>query len=299
MFENKQFPTFLGIGTMKSGSTWLTELLSTHPEIWIPHQRSEVQYFDVNFEKGKKWYAQFFPDKNSGYKQVGEFTPGYMYDEEILKRIKAFGGIEKFIISLRNPVERAYSHYNWRKRNLPYDKMTFKELMEQNEKVVDFGFYAKHIQRLLEYFDKDQLCFLVFEDMVNDVEATKVKLAEFLEVNPKLFPKEAGESSANQSFNPKNKLLFTIAAKTGKILRDNDLYGVEKVLRQPFVMNLIRKPGKKQEISKADLLLKKELYEVFENDTEQLKVITGLSFKKWEMKKQELLKIFSKMESEQ
>ena len=55
------WPTFLGIGVPRAGSTWLYRLMESHPAIWVPPQRTEVHFFDRYFDRGFDWYAQFFP----------------------------------------------------------------------------------------------------------------------------------------------------------------------------------------------------------------------------------------------
>lgn len=286
-----QFPTFLGIGTVKSGSTWLHYLLESHPEIWMPWKRAEPQFFDRNYEKGKAWYGQFFPENSEDYKQVGECTPRYIEDAQTLERIKEFGGIEKFIISFRNPVERLFSQYKWHKRNHPDFKKTFEAFINEHPGAVKLGCYAQDLKRFFHYFDRDSLLILVFEEMVNDVNQTKERLGQFLDVDPSLFPEESGQKSRNKSFTPKFGKLYSSAAQFGKYLRNKNLYGVEKLLRKTPLMNLVSSPGKSYQVTKEDRLVKKRLYDTYEEDIRELRELTGMEFKVWEQQQQALFKV--------
>ncbi len=97
-------PTFLGVGVMKSGTTWIVECLREHPEVFMSEPK-ELHYFSRNRNKGIEWYYNFFQNKNS-FKAIGEFSNTYFDDPEIPRRIiKELGSI-KIIICIRNPIER-------------------------------------------------------------------------------------------------------------------------------------------------------------------------------------------------
>lgn len=294
MTENTQFPTFLGIGTVKSGSTWLHHLLKSHPEIWMPEKRSEPQFLDRNYNKGKEWYAQFFPQKGLQYKQIGEFTPRYIHSKETLQRARNFGDVEKFIISLRNPVERLYSQYKWTKRNHPKYKASFKEFVAEHPEAVTLGYYANELEKYNSVFGESPLLVLVFEEMVRNVEWTKVQLAEFLEVDAALFPKEAGHQSSNKSFTPKYGGLYTFAIKVGQFVRSRNLYGLEQLLRKTPLMKFVSTPGKALETTKEDLLVKQELYKKYENDINALKKLVNCDLSIWKQQREELQKKITK-----
>ena len=98
-------PTFLGIGAAKAGTTSLAELLRSHPEISFPHHAKELHYFDERFGRvPRDWYFQQFSQNTA----VGEFTPSYLFLPECRDRIfDTLGADLRFIVALRNPVDRA------------------------------------------------------------------------------------------------------------------------------------------------------------------------------------------------
>ena len=127
--------TFLGIGAAKSGTTTLASLISEHPEISFPRSgQKELHFFDeepVNPETLQKYFDSF--DTN---RAIGEFTPSYMFDTKCRDLIyDTLGEDIKFVVILRNPVDRAYSHYcnavklwgspEYRKRGYPGESLSF------------------------------------------------------------------------------------------------------------------------------------------------------------------------------
>lgn len=90
--EQSTRPNFLGIGSVRGGSTWLHNILDSHPSILLPQRRKEVQYFTKYFDKGKFWYCSFFKNTSlNGIKYIGEVTPGYLTHSDAPKRISELG----------------------------------------------------------------------------------------------------------------------------------------------------------------------------------------------------------------
>src|SRR6266508_2090579 len=103
-------PSFLGIGVPRAGTTWLYELLRTHPDVYVPLRRKELSYFDLHYNRGVEWYSKFFPPDHevSRFRAVGEISPYYFYCPDCPARIADLG-IAKLVLKLRHPVDRAWS----------------------------------------------------------------------------------------------------------------------------------------------------------------------------------------------
>ena len=128
MRNNVLTPNFLGIGAPRCGTTWLHFLLSNHNDVLMPKKRKELQFFNKNYDKGYDWYLSFFEKPNSQNvpSAIGEITPGYFFDDKCPKRINQFGKVKKFILILRNPVDRTISHYRHHLR-VSNENTTFNE----------------------------------------------------------------------------------------------------------------------------------------------------------------------------
>ena len=113
---------FLIVGAQKAGTSALDMYLRKHPEIEMARPQKEVHFFDDEkyFKKNKvnyEVYHEYFTNDNSKIK--GESTPVYMYWSLAMKRIYEYNPQIKIIAVLRNPIERAFSHWNkekYRKR---------------------------------------------------------------------------------------------------------------------------------------------------------------------------------------
>ena len=157
-------PNFLGIGAARAGTTWIARNLAQHPAVFIPYKK-ELHFFDANFDKGTAHYAAEFQGW-SNQKAVGEITPKYLHHEAAADRIKATLPAAKLIVSLRNPVERAYSSY-WKSRaSFPDEKLvSFAERHKVLPDLVEAVLYHKHLARYFALFLYQQIVVLFFFDI--------------------------------------------------------------------------------------------------------------------------------------
>ena len=112
-------PNFILIGGQRCGSTSLMKALAAHPWI-VPALGKEVRFFDTHFSRGVAWYRVHFPCR--AYRQIcelvrghtfltGEATVSYIYHPDVPSRVQSTVPGVKLIAILRDPVDRAYSHY--------------------------------------------------------------------------------------------------------------------------------------------------------------------------------------------
>lgn len=126
-------PSFYLIGMSASGTSSFFMNLIKHPQIYPPVKK-ETRFFNHNFEKGMSWYKANFPLKilMKPNQITGEGTPAYMDYSYVPERIKNFTPNAKFIILIRNPIDRAFSSYHKRLQkgfeNLSFEKAIDAEL---------------------------------------------------------------------------------------------------------------------------------------------------------------------------
>jgi hypothetical protein len=119
-----QLPGLIIPGAMKSGTTSIFEYLRGHPQL-LPSHKKEIHYFDLNFRRGVKWYARQFPQcvgKTIGF----ESSPYYLFDPRVPARVRELLPNVKLLILLRDPVERAFSHYQ-NNRRLGREPLSFED----------------------------------------------------------------------------------------------------------------------------------------------------------------------------
>lgn len=115
-----RMPDFVGIGAMRSGTSWLRRNLNQHADIWMAEPK-ELHFFDRHFADRKRaWlpleheakvrYGENFAEAPSG-KTLGEFTPAYaVLGDEMIARLRLWAPDVKLLFIMRDPVERAWSH---------------------------------------------------------------------------------------------------------------------------------------------------------------------------------------------
>jgi hypothetical protein len=207
-------PTFLGIGVLRGGTTWLHELLTSHPDVYVPTRRKEIFFFDLYYERGLEWYEGFFPPEAeaSRYRAVGEITPTYIYRSYGPGRIASVPSITKLILMLRNPLDRVYSHYGLLLKNGQYSG-SFEGFLSDRPDMIQNGFYSQHLHNYYRHFDRDQILVLIYERATADIPKTKETLARFLGVEAARFPLDAGAKRVNRSYMPRARLAYALARK--------------------------------------------------------------------------------------
>jgi hypothetical protein len=203
-------------GTQKGGTTALDAYLREHPEICMAQKNAvyfskehpeistagqkEVHFFDNedHFVNGNPDYSQYHRRFNPGaaHEVLGEATPIYMYWNDSPRRIWEYNPKMKFILLLRDPIERAYSHWNMERiRNV--DKMSFWDAIN-NEKerclealplqhrffsYVSRGLYTEQLRRIWAYFPKDRVLCLKSDNLKEGLDETLARVCEFLQVS--------------------------------------------------------------------------------------------------------------------
>jgi len=185
----RAMPSFLIMGTQKGGTTSLYRWLGQHPQM-VEAARKEVHYFDINFSKGENWYRSHFPlPRELGAEQItGEGSPYYMCHPHAPARIASLLPTVRLIVLLRNPVERAISHYFHSLRN-GREPLSIEQAMAQEASRIDAEFarmrrdgryvsrahrwysyqargrYVEQLQGVLAHFPREQLLILKSEDL--------------------------------------------------------------------------------------------------------------------------------------
>ena len=193
-------PTFLVIGAQKCGTSWLEHMLRQHPDIFAPKAK-ELRFFTRKYDKGLDWYRDQFA-AHSGEKEIGEFTPNYLWscsNEQEIKELKLHTNIYemvhghypdlKLIVALRDPVQRAISAYYHfiRSRKIAPNS----QIMDvgHTNGILTMGFYAQQIRNWLRFFAPEQFLFLIYEDdIVQNKEKTLKRIFQFLEVDDTFQP---------------------------------------------------------------------------------------------------------------
>lgn len=198
MKSPNQKVNFLIGGVQKSGTTSLHSMLQSHSNVFLPVQK-ELHYFnseryyqgrDTGFDNYHRHYL------NAKENQLrGEATPAYIYTQSVPARVKRYNPKMKWIIILRHPIARAFSHWNMQKKR-GIEELSFNEALDQesvrlnSNSIIDkkrFAYldrsqYSEQIKRLYLKFDHMQCHFLTNETLENDTSKAMSDICDFLEI---------------------------------------------------------------------------------------------------------------------
>lgn len=189
---NKRKPNLICPGAQKSGTTTLFHVIKQHPDIFAPEFK-EPHYFNINYESGIDFYMEYYKDV-ADEKYIADNSPFYMPLDFVPERIReTLGPDVKFIFMLRNPVDRAYSAYWMQRMDLSEEFDNIEDALKAepgriNKSIKFFryysyaerGYYAKQIKKFMEYFPKENMYFVIFEEFIKDIEVHSKKIFEFL-----------------------------------------------------------------------------------------------------------------------
>jgi hypothetical protein len=184
-----RLPDFIIVGAMKSGTSSLNSALRVHPEVFCPNE--EQHFFCERFDKGVEWYRQQFRDGGDA-KLIGEKSADYLYQAVAVERMARLLPDARVIVMLRNPVDRAYSHY-WHARRYKSEQLSFADALDvEPDRVragdgwrayVDMGRYTPQLERLASLYPRSSIHVVLFEDFKSDPLATFAGVCRFLNVD--------------------------------------------------------------------------------------------------------------------
>jgi Sulfotransferase family len=197
---------FIVAGAQKSGTTALHYFLKKHPRIALP-DRGEMHFFDDEeiFSRPVDYdllHRHFSPVARSAllrfataWQAIGEVTPSYFYWKPAMERIWNYNPQIKLIILLRNPIDRAFAHWNMQrfKDREPLDfldalkeepRRTAQPLAIESRRFayVDRGFYSGQLERVFKFFPREQVKIVKFEDFRDRKQETLDEIFDFLGV---------------------------------------------------------------------------------------------------------------------
>jgi len=202
-------PNFFIVGAMKSGTSSMAKYLADHDDVFVVPEK-ELRFFDRHWDRGLDWYRQCFAAAGD-QRAIGEATPTYMDHEQAAERIASTIPDARLIAMLRNPVDRAHSHYwHWRIRlgeTREFEDAVARELAAgrarkpmtwwdpEHPEGFDYlapGCYLPQLERLCRYFPREQLLVILFEDLTERPVETFQEVCRFLGIDDTVVPDSVG-----------------------------------------------------------------------------------------------------------
>jgi len=309
-------PNFIVVGANKGGTTSLYHYLKQHPEVYLspikePHYFSkdiDVNQFKKEFahnklqdidkytegDMAKEFHAAFVRDeaqylrlfsKAGSHKAIGELSTSYLYSKVAAEEIKKINPSCKIIICLRNPIERAWSHYRmnlWTGNSNEFD--FYKALLEDEHHLpkvwgnahlyVDIGKYSAQVKRYLDAFGRDNVRILFSEDLRQNTDATIKDLYAFIGVDPQFKPDTS--EHYNEVYTPKYKNITWFLNRSGirPLLKRISPKGLKKMVVQLLYRNKSDKGNMSDEA-------RRYLHEQLDDDIRALEKLLNKDLSAW------------------
>ena len=275
-------PNFLVIGTQRGGTTLLHRILDVHPEVYVPQRRKEVHFFDWYYNRGADWYAEFFPCTEAGeYRAIGEVTPDYLFKSHAPGRIREMLPRCKFVVSLRNPIQRAFSWYSFQVRSVN-EQRTFERMVEEESAMLERGLYSQQLERYFEIFPRSSFLILIFEELIAAPGPHLDGLAAFLDLDCSWDdPAALVQEPVNASEIPRFRAAFARAQRVGEFFTRHDLDWVVRLARSGGIPRMFgTRKGKPRMSEQA----RRHLTVYYRDEVARLEDLLGRDLKAWSIK---------------
>ena len=288
-------PNFLIIGAMKSGTTALYYYCEQHPQIYM----SPVKEPNFFCSGGQESWASESVTRIESYKYLfkgvsdekaaGEASHCYLYEPQAVTRIQQHLPDAKLVAILRNPVDRAYSHFLHMVRNGTEPLTDFAQALReeetgayQNRSIQDYvgrGRYYAQLKRYFDAFDRKQLRVYLYEDLTDAPIDTLQDTFRFLGVDGSFIPDVS--LRRNVSGHPKCKTLDKVLSRPSFVKDALKVYlparlrwRLSKAFDNLKTRNLVGPPAVQPEI-------RRQLVEVYREDIARVQELIQRDLSGW------------------
>jgi hypothetical protein len=233
----------------------------------------------MHYAKGRGWYERFFRHTDKSQKLI-DMTPSYIRSPWVPHRLTEENPNAKIICCLRNPLDRAFSHY-WHEKKKGKIAFEFEEVLENYDLFsswVEPGFYAEHLERYLEHFPREQLLCLPFRLLKQDDETFLRRILRFIDVDPSFRPswlgKKANEAGGRRTL--ANAVWRRIRRRLQWVGQDDFVESVEEA---PVVGRWVRDRDEYERgISEP---VRRELLEICEPEIQRAETLLDIDLSHW------------------
>ena len=279
------------VGTPKSGTTALYEYLRHHADVFLPeiketnyfsHREIARQqlYYKAQVINHRPAYEELYASASS-QKWLLDASVSYLYYKDVPERIFQYNPKARIIILLRDPTERAFSHFLMDKRLgfLPtgLDTIFEKKLHDHRSKLayqqcISLGLYYEQVKRYLDVFPQNQIRIFFHHEVKADRTKWLAEVCAFLDISP--LREEASRQEHNAYSNPKNKLVQSMYK--AKWLRSGIRTLIPKQLQKSLLSRFF--DNTKPEL---DPQLKLKLRAYYKNDIQKLESLVDKDLSNW------------------
>ncbi len=280
--DTTRLPDFIGLGAQKAGSSWVYMCLNDHPDITIPEK-------DPMFFSDETRFVDELGDYLAAYARapqttrVGEFSTTYLQTPGTAKRIYATAPDARLIVSLRNPIDRAFSNFkNDVIHGYVSSSMTFEEALRTRTKYVERGRYYEQLVPYLDLFPREQIGIFFFDDIATDPQSLITAMYRFVGVREHYTPSNL-EDQVNAGRSPRSRFVDTVILGGGRMINrlmpDSVSWRIRRLNLHERLFNLNAKQDDR--IAGVDAGTRSRLSAEFDDDVTKLEGLTGRDLSAW------------------
>lgn len=283
------WPNFFIVGAAKAGTTSLYAYLSQHPAIFFPAIKEPHFFTQVQPSAERRFFIEAINKRNAylrlfssarGYGVIGDASPSYLWHPKVPLRIREAVPDAKIAMILRDPVDRAYSHYLMDFREGVQHRPFYEALLEDMHSrdkgwglsylYFELGLYADQVGRYLAIFPPERVQILLFDEFTHDTRNALQEIATFLEVDPAPF-RDLDISIAHNAYAaPRNRLMRRLAGSRlsrilGRTVVPHKLGAF--IFQRMFLKEAVKPP--------IDPRARDLLRSLYEEDLDRLETIVG------------------------
>ncbi len=237
---------FIILGGHKCGTSSMHFYLGQHPEIAMPETKGKdiLNQPQLNIEDYKNLYNNY-----QNQKVFGEVSSAYLYNERGFNNIKQFFPKAKLIVILRNPAERAFSHFNMIK-NLKKIDINFEDICKnpdnfikgENLGIINNGLYYSYLKKYFDEFSREQIMVVLFDTFIQERAKFFTSLFKFVGVKEDFLPdtsviiRQGGKKNQtiNQLISSKNPLIKGLKTVLKPLTTSQQRYMLQKKVEGLF-----------------------------------------------------------------
>lgn len=274
-------PNFLIIGAMKSGTTSLWKYLDAHPDTFLSYPKEPAFFVEeLNWQRGWQWYESLFEGAGPAI-AIGEASTHYTKLGEhkgVAERIYQHLPDAKLIYLMRDPVDRAISHY-WHCVRFNHETRPLEVAIEKDTRYKDFGRYAMQLAPYQELYNADNILPITFEKLVTSPNTVLSKIYRFLDLGTPTTPHDVSQvhNGAEARVRRTNAILHAVRWSRGW------------TAVAPFIPARLKEWGKEREFRMVERsivdtsIARNRLSEYYAKENERLFDLIGTRYHEWSL----------------
>jgi len=287
--EDWKLPSFVCIGAPKCATTWLFACMSEHPRVFSPDFK-EINFFRVSrwgddyTKHGVEYYARLFDDASDGA-VIGDFSPNLLEDPYAPERVLALLPGARLIVMLRNPIDRAHSHYYHVQNRATQARTSLRQVLDDpsldHAGYLTQGLYGEQLERWMQVFSPEQFLVLTLDEVERDPLGTFRRACEHVGAPTDFVPSTLSRK-VNQAKKHRVRDMHRVSVRVGRFLASNGLDPIRIAIKRTGLPQLIRSLN---EIEQTNPPLaardRADLVAFYREDNARLSALLGRDFSGW------------------